>query len=371
MHIPFCIHKCSYCDFYSFTKFSTTDFEQYTQQLCREIEQITEHVKKETTLTSLTSIFFGGGTPSLLPTLYLEKIFSELQKKFSWLEDIEITLEANPETVTDELLTSYKNLPINRISLGAQSFSKKRLDNLERLATVESIKKAAERLHKNGFENFNLDLIFGIADQTLEEILNDLQEVKELNPKHISFYNLTLKPGHKLYSMLPSSDDSAHFYEKGIQALEESGYLQYEISNFSKPDFESKHNLLYWDGDDFLGFGVSAASRFFWQNVFSHKKNLSDYKKYLETENFIPVFEKLTPFQTALEASFLELRKNKGISLEDFHKKYQYDLQKAKKYNLFLKESLLIERSGQLSLTPRGRLLADGVTNELVDSDFF
>ncbi len=370
VHIPFCVHKCSYCDFYSFTKYQTEDFKKFTEILCAEIGQSHRFLKKwGVEPAPIKSLFFGGGTPSLLPVNFLATIIQALEDQFQFSSDIEITIEANPETVSESFLESLKlRTPVNRISLGAQSFSEQNLKNLERLGSRESIYRAAALLKQWGYVNFNLDLIFAIPGQSESQMLEDLVEVASLGPTHVSSYNLTLKPGHSLFSKLPKDDFVADLYEKMVERLQSLGFEQYEISNFAKPSASCEHNLLYWSGGDFLGLGPSAASRFYKEGVFHHRKQWSDFGKYLKQTHFEEVsFESSTQSQTWLEATFLELRKNSGIDLERFYKRYGYDPSSAKQFSLFLKEGLLTQEGNLLMLTRKGRLLADLVTERLVD----
>jgi oxygen-independent coproporphyrinogen-3 oxidase len=370
VHIPFCVHKCSYCDFYSFTKYEVGDFAQFTHVLCREAEQAKSFLESwGVELQPVKSLFFGGGTPSLLPVDMLARIIQTLQTRFEFLPEAEITIEANPETVSESFLEQLKmKTPVNRVSLGAQSFSEQNLKSLERLGSRESIYQAASLLKKFGYKNFNLDLIFAIPGQSEAQMLQDISEVASLEPTHVSSYNLTLKPGHPLYSKLPKDDFVAELYEKVVSRMTSLGFGQYEISNFAKPGASCEHNLLYWSGGDFLGLGPSAASRFFKDGIFHHRKAFSDFNKYLDQLNFEQVaFESSSRTQTHLEATFLELRKNDGIDLEVFSRKYGYDPSLAKQFSLFVKEGLIAKEGKKLFLTPKGRLLADLVTERLVD----
>lgn len=370
VHIPFCVHKCSYCDFYSFTKYLAQDFNSFTEALCGEIISARQFVEqRELPISAAKSLFFGGGTPSLLPVPLLARIINTLRENFSFAEDIEITVEANPETVSSTFLNELKTLtPVNRVSLGAQSFFQENLKKLERLGSRESIYNAAKLLKEFDFNNFNLDLIFAIPGQTATQMLEDLAEVVSLEPAHVSSYNLTLKPGHSLYAKLPKDDFVAELYEMMVESLNKQGFDQYEISNFSKKGFACVHNLLYWSGGDFLGLGPSASSRFFKDNHFYHRKQLSEFGRYLGQKTFGELdFEKSDQKQTWLEATFLELRKNSGIDLEGFKIRYGYDPSSAKQYSLFIKEGLLTKEGKNLCLTRKGRLLADLVTERLVD----
>jgi len=366
-HIPYCYHRCSYCDFFSSTQFENKDFDRLFQALQSEwssAKNFLEHTQRKA--TSLRSVFLGGGTPSLAPPSAISSLLGEMLPAFEGAP--EVTLEANPETVTLEKVKAWKSGGVNRVSMGAQSFQPSLLKALERVATPESIGRAVGYLHDGGISEFSLDLIFGIPGQSLELMRDDLEKAVALEPGHISFYSLTLKPGHALYSQLPSDDESAELFEAGIEFLRSRGYPQYEISNFAKPGKESRHNLLYWDGGDFLGIGPSAASRFFWDGRFHHRKQVSDLKRYFENLVFpAPGFEITTARQTVLEAVFLELRKNEGVSISHFRDRYGYDLRSASKLTHFLKHDLIRLSDDLLQLTDQGRLLADSVTSELLD----
>jgi oxygen-independent coproporphyrinogen-3 oxidase len=369
LHVPFCVHKCSYCDFYSFTKYSSGDFAPFVDSLVREARSAAKWLKTQNRLQQpVTSIFIGGGTPSLLPARYLKTLFEVLAQEFPWAAPIEITLEANPETITESLVEEWKaQTPINRISMGAQSFQPEYLKALERLGSAEKIAEAAGILKKAGFLNFNLDLIVGIPEQTPEQIKKDIEWAVGLGPTHISNYNLTLKPGHVLFKKLPNDDDSADLYETARLELKVREYEQYEISNYARPGFECSHNLLYWTGGDFLGLGPSAASRFFWDRVFQHRKQLADYVQYLKQEKFESVAWNInSQEQTQLEALFLELRRNSGIDIDRFFKKYGLDLTKSSKLPFLEKAGFLEMQKPTLRLTDKGRLVADTLVCELI-----
>ncbi len=369
VHIPFCVHKCSYCDFYSFTQYGRNDFERLEAQLVNEVRQMAAYIKeRQGNLSPVTSVFFGGGTPSLMPTSSIQKICDTLAEEFPFAKEVEITLEANPETVDARFAASLFATPVNRVSLGAQSFQAKHLKSLERLGSAESIVSAVGFLKEAGFTNFNLDLITGIPGQSEEEFLEDIEKAVSLGPTHLSFYTLTLKSKHPLATQLPSEDKAADLYEAGIRRLQILGFDQYEISNFARPGLGCRHNLLYWSGGDFLGIGPSASSRFFWERVFHHRKQKAHFETYLELNEFRSLpFETTTKAQTVLEASFLELRTNDGVDLDQFQARYGYDFRKAKKYELFAKNALIQEKDNRLVLSHRGRLLADSVTEQLVD----
>ena len=368
IHTPYCVHKCSYCDFFSFTSYQESDFRPFTNKLILELTQSASWLSSLGYREPLHSIFIGGGTPSLFPTDEIHRILDTVLEAFPAEDGIEITLEANPETVTEVFSKQLSKTPVNRISLGAQSFQEAHLKTLERLGSGESIVTAINRLKEVGFQRLNLDLIFGIPGQSPDQMVQDIHKTVALGPEHISSYQLTLKPGHPLYDRLPSDETSADLYELAVSTLRQSGFLQYEISNFCRENGESRHNLLYWDGGDYLGVGPSAASRFFSDGKFYHRKSWSDMNRYFSSGTFPdPVFQESSLEQSLLEATFLELRKNVGVDIARFQGRYGFNLTSARNFPLFLKEGL-IETDGQrIRLTDRGRLLADRVTRDLVD----
>lgn len=370
VHIPFCIHKCSYCDFYSFTQFGDSDFDRYVDTFREESQRASDWFQvNNRSLPPAKSIFLGGGTPSLLPLKHLKEIFKELKNRFAWDSLIEITIEANPETINSEKVHQWLNeTPINRVSLGAQSFNSKYLMSLERLGSASSIQQAASILRANGLNNFNLDLIMAIPGQSEKEIEDDIQKAASLGPSHLSNYQLSLKPGHPLFKNLPDGDQAAELYEVARQVIQEVGFDQYEISNFSRKGYECVHNLLYWSGGDFLGLGPSASSRFFWDGVFCHRKQVAVFSQYLEQRSFDQVpWQVSTREQTQLEALFLEIRKNVGIQRERFLSRYGVDFENCKNLGLLQREGFLELTETALTLTNKGRLLADSVVTQLTE----
>lgn len=368
VHLPFCRHRCSYCDFYSSTDHTDANFERVADAVVSELESAAKWVETSGVQRQApTSIFLGGGTPSLLTVKGLSTLFQGIRSTFGVPLDAEITIEANPETLSLPLVQSWKErLPINRVSLGVQSFDPRFLTLLERIATPGQISKSVEFLSEVGFRNFSLDFIFGIPGQSLQDSARDLERAIELNPQHISFYQLTLTSGHRLFSSLPSDEVTAELYENGRTILRQSGYERYEVSNFAKTGGQSRHNLLYWTGGDFLGVGPSASSRFFIDGTFLHRKQKSDWARYVQNPTFPePGFETTTAKQTVLEALFLELRTETGIQLDSFKERYQWDPRASQNLDRFKKLDLVLETDGFLKLTPNGFLLADSVSRDL------
>lgn len=370
IHLPFCTHRCSYCDFFSSAKFTDSAFDEVARAVCWEIRAQGNQWRMErgdAPRPTVDSIFLGGGTPSLFAPKLIESIFETLRSEFPWGQGAEITMEANPETLSPEYLRAIRaSTPVNRISMGAQSFAAKHLNTLERLCSPDQVRRAAGWVQDAGFDRFNLDLIFAIPDQTLAEIESDARSAAALGPGHISFYQLTLGSKHKLYDRLPDEDLQTDGYMLGAEVLESLGYGCYEISNFAKPGHKCAHNLLYWTGGDFLGVGPSASSRVFRNGVFHHRKQIADLAKYLRQPT-PPAWEPTTAQQTILEASFLELRTDMGVQVDDFARRYRFNLRTAKKLPAF-KDAGLVEDDGtMLRLTAKGRLLADGISRDLAD----
>ncbi len=254
LHIPFCKRKCLYCDFCSFEK--TDLITEFLKAIPKEIEL------RLFPKFNIETVYIGGGTPSILKEKEIEKLFEIVRNKIDLSKVKEITFEANPESLNLEKAKLLLSLGVNRISLGAQSFNEEKLKYLGRLASVEQFESAFENLIKAGFENINIDLIYGIPNQTVDEWDKDLEYVKNLNPQHISCYCLEIHRGTPLWQDREkiSDEEQEKMYFLAIEKLRKMGYAQYEISNFSKPGKKSLHNLNYWLRGNYIGFGPSAAS---------------------------------------------------------------------------------------------------------------
>ena len=258
-HIPFCIHRCAYCDFNTYAG-QESKIPAYVEALCREVEIVAHNAPEK---LQVHTIFFGGGTPSLLSTSHFEYILKTVQNLFNVTAGAEISLEANPGTVTLESLQDLHKLGFNRISLGVQSASPDELRQLERIHDFFDVIDAVTWVRRAGFDNLNLDLIFGLPDQSLAQWQKTVNLVLGLNPDHLSLYALTVEPGtpfgrwaqHGLISV-QNPDTAADMYEWAGDTLEKKGFEQYEISNWAKPDKECLHNLQYWRGQPYLGFGA-------------------------------------------------------------------------------------------------------------------
>jgi oxygen-independent coproporphyrinogen-3 oxidase len=266
IHVPFCIHRCGYCDFNTFAGLEAL-IPAYSSAVCREIELLASKIRER---LPIHTIYFGGGTPSLLPTNELGEIFAALDKHFQLLPSLEISLEANPGTVSKEYLQQLHSLGVNRLSLGMQSSNQVELTLLERQHSFKDIIRAVEWSRSSGITNLNLDLIFGLPYQGLKSWMANVEAALFLEPEHLSLYSLTLEQGtpmhHKIQSGLlpePDPDLAADMYEAASSRLADEGYIQYEISNWARVDengdsYTCKHNLQYWRTLPYLGIGAGA-----------------------------------------------------------------------------------------------------------------
>jgi oxygen-independent coproporphyrinogen III oxidase len=260
-HIPFCVHRCAYCDFNTYAG-QEDSIPAYVDALCKEVELVGRRFPDD---NRVHTIFFGGGTPSLLSSNQFESIFHSIRKQFDLTEDAEVTIEANPGTVSLEQLQKLRTLGINRISFGVQSANSEELRMLERAHDFFDVIDAVHWAHTAGFDNLNLDLIYGLPEQTLQTWQTTVKRILDLNPNHVSAYGLTLEHGTPFGRWskrgllpLPDPDLAAEMYEWASEVFESSGYLQYEISNWAKPERECIHNLQYWRGLPYLGLGAGA-----------------------------------------------------------------------------------------------------------------
>ncbi len=366
IHVPFCRRKCNYCDFYSIKVFSTA-IENFIEALCREIELASRH--PFFSQIEFNSIFFGGGTPSLLSPLQLNRIVEQLPKYFHFSSDLEFTLEANPESLTLEKLKAYRAIGVNRISIGIQSFSDSELETLSRCHQVQQAINSVNWANKAGFENISLDLIFAIPNQTKEQWEKNLLRAVELNPTHLSAYGLTVVPSTSLAQLINSGIEKAideeterQMYLSTIEILSSFNYGQYEISNFARQGYECRHNLGYWDFSPYLGLGPSAHS--YWGNC--RQWNVGHLKKYIELleSNQLPIEETevISIDQRKLEFIFLSLRKNSGLDLKKFAAQFGRSFwesyqQAIKKIERYAGEKLFSVEDNFFKLTAEGFVL--------------
>ncbi len=375
IHIPFCKSRCSYCDFATDVWRSDEAVERYVNALTNEISdfefQISDEIQKPKSKIIDTILYFGGGTPSLLSATQLEQILKTIHKRFKIEPDSEITLEMNPATVSLEKLNDFRSLGVNRASFGIQTFDERSLKLLARGHDADDARKTFELLRKSGFENISFDLIAGLPHQTLADWKLNLSEAMSLAPEHISLYILEIHEATPLAEQIrskrqPQPDDelAAEMYEVMLDKLAANGYEQYEISNFSKPGFQSRHNSKYWLCEPVLGFGVSAHSFDGKAKRYSNERSTSKYVDLVE-KNDTPVVEvnDLSAKQFSGEFAFLSLRKTSGLDIRDFEARFGIDLPSKLAVDLNRLSDLgLIELTeNNLKLTRKGMIYSNDV----------
>ena len=323
VHIPFCVRKCQYCDFLSGPSDEETK-DRYIEALLKEI-RATEHTEDY----EIVSVFIGGGTPSALKAEAIASIMRTLQEQFFFCEDAEVTIEANPGTVDLEKLTIYRNVGINRLSLGLQSTDAEELKLLGRIHSYEEFLKSYEWAREAGFSNINIDLMFAIPGQTGEAWRQHLYQVAELNPEHISAYSLIIEEGTPFAEQnldLPDEDTEYQMYEDTAEILERYGYRQYEISNYAKQGYMCRHNAGYWQRREYLGFGLGASSLYRGMR-FSNTRRMQEYLK--ESRNPDQIRKDVTVLsrnERIEEFMFLGLRMTEGISEKKFEENFDVRL---------------------------------------------
>ncbi|KLV06273.1 coproporphyrinogen III oxidase [Photobacterium aquae] len=261
IHIPWCVQKCPYCDFNSHALKTDIPEQNYIDALIEDLDTDLAEYGLQDGHRTLHSIFIGGGTPSLISAPEIGRLLDAVQARIPFSDDIEITMEANPGTVEAGRFTAYRAVGVNRISIGIQSFQDEKLQRLGRIHGSEEAIRAAGLAAEAGLESFNIDLMHGLPDQSVEEALADLKQAIALNPPHLSWYQLTIEPNTLFYSKpptLPDDDELWDIFDLGHQLLSDAGYVQYEISGYSKPGKQCRHNLNYWRFGDYLGIGCGA-----------------------------------------------------------------------------------------------------------------
>ncbi|EGT4530492.1 TPA: radical SAM family heme chaperone HemW [Clostridioides difficile] len=386
VHIPFCVKKCKYCDFNSY-KMDIDSKKRYIEDLKIEMELYSNKLYKDNKYKNkeccslnkndkITSIFVGGGTPSILTSDEIREVFISIKEMFDIDENAEITIECNPGTLTLEKLKTMKEIGINRLSIGLQAVQEKHLNFIGRIHTYEEFEKNYKDALSVGFKNINVDLMYSLPNQTLCDWKETLEKVVHLNPTHISAYSLILEEGTELYNMYESNkfeliDENVdiEMYEYTINYLKSKGYNQYEISNYSKEGYNCEHNILYWECEHYIGIGAGA-SGYINENRYNNVESLEDYHLSLvKREKPIQENEILSEKDMIEEKIFMGLRMNKGIKFEDFKKKFGIDFRE--KYNkqieMLLARKLINQSFEGIQLTQKGREISNSVFIEFME----
>ncbi len=369
IHVPFCRSKCQYCDFYSLTERTDKLVDGYLEAVCK-------HIREAGALAPdyvVDTVYFGGGTPSFLGAEGLSLILSAVRKAFRVAGDAEITFEANPDSVSDRLLKRLHGEGFNRVSLGIQCDKDDILKKLGRPHNYLQAVGAVERIRKHRFKNLSVDLMYGLPGQTLEGWKQTLENVLSLRPEHISCYGLKVEEGTPLCQFqehynLPDDDTQADMYLEGIDILRKYGYRQYEISNFCRKGLVSKHNLKYWQGGEYLGFGPNASSDFGGRR-FTAIRDLQGYiDGIINGGQVMQEVEEISNRERAREYLMLSLRTSYGINRATYESRYRLSFTPVEKALMQFKERRLAAKmhDGRWRLTPEGFLLSNTIINELL-----
>ena len=374
IHIPFCKQKCNYCDFISYTN-KCDKIESYMKCLEKEIDCF------DFTKYNITTIYIGGGTPSYIDSKYIKQIMNTIYKKIQLekneLKNIEITIEVNPGTVTKEKLQDYKDIGINRLSIGLQCVQDRLLKLLGRIHTYEEFLNTYNLAKEVGFDNINIDLMLGFPDQSIEDIKESLNQIIKLNPNHVSTYSLIVEEGTKIFNQiennelqLPDEELERNMYWYVKNTLELNGYNHYEISNFSKKGKESKHNMNCWNQEEYIGFGIAAHS--YINNIrFSNTNNLEEYIKNVnnnELEKNKIIEEEQTVEDNKNEFMMLGFRKIEGVDIAKFKEKFVDNpiFIYKEKLNKLVEEGLIEIDLNNIRLTNKGIDFANLVFEEFI-----
>ena len=370
IHIPFCKHKCVYCDFYSLAG-SESRMDEYTDTLCAHLAETAPFAAGHL----VDTIYFGGGTPSYLGEKRLVKILKLIQKKYQVARDAEITLEANPDSACDwKALRTLRKAGFNRLSLGMQSACDAELQEIGRIHTMEQVKTAVEAARKAKFDNLSLDLIYGLPHQTMERWQENLAAAVSLAPEHLSCYGLKVEEGTPLFARrdtagLPDDEAQADMYLFTVDYLRRFGYFQYEISNFARVGRESRHNLKYWTLAEYAGFGPGAHSDF-GEVRYAYERDLEGYIRGVrEGTAMLSENERIPPLDRDTEWVMLGLRTVRGLDPREFERRFR------RRFSCFLpflaeceKAGYAVCEEGRWHLTPRGFLVSNQIIGGMLDA---
>lgn len=372
-HFPFCISKCPYCDFYSQTNSKIAA--RYTEALISHMEDYSSSAA----IYDVDTVFFGGGTPTAIPTSCLLEVIYGIKDNFSLRSDAEFTIEANPATVKAQELKKLRRAGVNRISFGLQSVNEKELKALGRVHSFEDFVNSFKAARKAGFKNINADLMYGIPGQTKESLLNSLEKLCELNPEHISLYGLRIEddtPFGKIKEKLPLPDEDAEWemYCTAVDFLAKNGYAQYEISNFSKPGKQCLHNLKYWNCEPYLGFGPGAHS-YFEDRRFAYRRDTEAYIKNLEHKGSVPDILSedyyIKPSERLGEYVMLRMRLSEGIDTDVFSTTFGVSFEKLfeKFLPLYLKNGFIVKDGRNYFFSTKGMFVSNYILSAMLDFD--
>lgn len=369
IHIPFCAHKCAYCDFYSITNNDLV--QEYTAALVSHIQRQKSYAKDRI----VDTIFFGGGTPSILPAECFIEIMRAIYDVFDVSKTAEITLEANPGTLDGKKLAAYREIGVNRLSLGLQSANDSELSLLSRIHTRDEFEDSYMLARMEGFTNINIDIMYGLPNQTLEKLLSTVEYVISIQPEHISFYGLSIEPGTpfgrnpNIQKLLPDEYVQCDMYVAACQKLESAGYLQYEISNFSKKEYACRHNIKYWLGKEYLSFGPSATS-FIDRMEYTYSPDIENYISCIKNEGEIRSYEYVFNIEE-LETRFVmtSFRLRAGINTTEYERRFKRDFEDKylERMEPYIVRGDIVKTSNGYRLTRQGILISNTILSDILN----
>lgn len=370
IHIPFCAHKCAYCDFYSLANRDSTGYAEAV------IRQIKSH-KSDFRGRFVDTVYIGGGTPTYLPPEDIVKIMDGLRAYVDVATDAEVTIEANPGTLDGARLSKYRRAGINRLSIGLQSANNDELFMLSRIHTAEDFENTFLLARMEGFDNINIDIMYALPFQTIGKLTKTLDYVAEMNPEHVSFYGLKIEENTpfgrfpNIERTLPDEETQVRMYINSCKFLESRGLNQYEISNFAKAGRECRHNLKYWNNRDYIGFGPGAHSMI-GGRMFSYKRDFLAYLAHSAED--APIIDEnytMTLREMAVQYVMLALRLTKGVSKSEYASRFGMDFDKKylDKIKPFMHKKLIVENEDGYHLSRRGMLISNLILSEILDFD--
>lgn len=373
LHVPFCRAKCAYCDFYSLPAQSEETMERYVNALISHMQSYKKGAKDYIADT----VFIGGGTPTALPPEALSRLIRAVRRNFSVMRDAEFTVEANPATIDPAALVHLRRLGVNRLSMGLQSANNNELAALSRIHKRQDFEAMFRAARRARITNINVDVMFGIPYQTMGSLMKTLSWLVRLGPEHISLYDLILEPGTPLYRQraslpFPTEDAEADMYFAAVEFLAKHGYAQYEISNFARPGYMCRHNLKYWNCEEYLGLGASAHS-FFRGNRFSFVRDMERYMKGIEIPTSrIRITDQndvVPPKERLGEYIMLRLRLAAGLDCREFARKFgvSFEQRYGRKMQPYVQGGFATYKNGVYALTPRGMFVSNYILSDLLD----
>ncbi len=373
IHIPFCLRKCAYCDFYSCVGANEELVHHYISSCMLQMEDISENCRGY----EIDTVYIGGGTPTTLPIKEFERLLSSVERNFKLSKYAEITTEANPATADKKYLKALRKIGVNRLSIGFQSANISELKLLGRIHTVEDFANIYKDARAAGFDNISVDLMYGIPAQSMQSFQSTLGYVCDMNPEHLSLYCLKIEEGTPFFEMrdrleLPGEDAEYDMYMWAVDHLRRRGYERYEISNFSKPGFESRHNLKYWNADEYIGIGTAAHS-YFGGERYSVIKNIHDFIDGIEIPEtnmkLIEGSKTLYQREKMSEYVMLRMRLEAGVNARDFEARFGTDLHSfcGKYLDEYVDAGFVIREAGNYRFSSKGMFVSNYILSTVLD----